>query len=94
MNAERRTARQGGANGDLLKRIQALAFAKTETELYLDAHPGCAAALEYYKSVTDELKRLMEEYENTAMLIRQENEWGERWSWVDKPWPWQLGEED
>ncbi len=84
----------GATNDALLKKIQALAFAKTETELYLDAHPDCAVALEYYRKIIDELEDLTEEYENTVGLIRQENESGERWSWVNKPWPWHLGEED
>lgn len=93
MNRETRGARGGAMNGDLLRKIQALAFAKTETELYLDGHPDCTAALEYYREVVRELDGLMNEYEGSTQTIRQENESGERWTWVEKPWPWQLGEE-
>ena len=93
MNRDARDTRIGTKNGSLLHRIQALAFAKTETELYLDGHPDCTAALEYYRDVVRELEGLMNEYEGSTRTIRQENESGERWSWVEKPWPWQLGEE-
>ena len=82
------------ANEALLKRIQELAFAKTETELYLDGHPGCVAALEYYRELVKELRGAMDEYQGTVGTIRAEDEMGARWSWTDKPWPWQIGMED
>ena len=78
-------------NEALLKKIQELSFAKTETELYLDGHPGCVAALEYYKELVKELRGLMDEYEGTVGTIRAENEMGDGWSWIRKPWPWQIG---
>lgn len=96
MNRDTRDMRDQDAAASkesLLKRIQALAFAKTETELYLDAHPDCTAALEYYRDIVRELRERMDEYEGAVGTIRQENENGERWSWVNKPWPWQRGEE-
>ena len=84
----------GRTNEALLKRIQELAFAKTETELYLDGHPGCVAALEYYRELVKELRGAMDEYQGTVGAIRAEDEMGARWSWTDKPWPWQIGMED
>lgn len=84
-----------GSNGnDLLKRLQALAFAKVECELYLDAYPECAAALEYYQNLIDEYAKLVEIYENTVGPIRQESIKGDRWTWVDTPWPWQMNGEE
>ena len=47
----------------LLRKIQELSFAKTETELYLDAHPDAAAALEYYLGLIKQLRGVTEEYE-------------------------------
>lgn len=94
MNKEHRNVRERSASGeDLLRKIQALAFAKTEAELYLDGHPDCVAAFDYYREIVRELRGLMDEYEGAVATIRQENENGERWSWVNKPWPWQLGVE-
>lgn len=91
MNRDTRT-NEGATNGalDLLKKIQALAFAKVETELYLDSHPECAVALDYYKSLIQQYNQLTGEYESIYGPLRQENVNGESWSWTDSPWPWQL----
>ena len=74
----------------LLRKIQELAFAKVETELYLDSHPECAPALDYYKNLIREYNNLTAQYENTYGPIRAENATADRWSWVNMPWPWQL----
>ncbi len=94
MNMEQRGNSRTKCNTALLKRIQELSFAKTETELYLDGHPDCVAALEYYKDVVKKLRALMDEYESTVGTLRAENEMSDGWSWVDKPWPWQIGVEE
>lgn len=75
---------------ELLKRIQQLSFAKTETELFLDTHPDCRAALDYYKKTVDELEMALEEFHNkygplVAMAVN-----GDRWNWIDGPWPWHI----
>lgn len=75
---------------ELMKKLQELAFAKVECELYLDAYPECVAALDYYKGIIGEYTRLAELYENTIGPIRQENITADRWTWVDTPWPWQI----
>ena len=94
MNMEQRSRNRGKVDTALLKRIQELSFVKTETELYLDGHPDCVAALEYYKEMVKELRALTDEYEGTSGPIRAENEMGDGWSWIEKPWPWQIGVEE
>ena len=74
----------------LMKKLQELAFAKVECELYLDAYPECATALDYYRTVISEYSKLAELYENTVGPIRQENVTADKWTWVDTPWPWQM----
>ena len=64
---------------------------KTELELYLDTHPDCRTALDYYYRTLAELKKFTDEYQNTvgpltAMGVTDT----ERWTWVDGPWPWQT----
>ena len=77
-------------SGGLADQIQALCFVKTEIELYLDTHPDCAVALDYYGQTIAELKRLIEQYENTVgPLTAMGNVSAERWKWIDGPWPWQ-----
>ena len=78
----------------LLKKIQALSFAKVETELFLDTHPDCTTALNYYKDILEELDELMTEYQNKYGPLFAEGVVGDRWSWVDGKWPWQTETED
>ena len=88
--ANGRNPNGGALTGNLLEQIRALCFVKTELELYLDTHPRCRTALDYYYRTVAELKRLTEEYENTVgPLTGAGNINTEHWDWVDGPWPWQ-----
>ena len=79
-------------NNNLLKKIQELAFAKVETELYLDTHPDCTRALSYYKEILAELDEAMTKYQNTVGPMYAEGVVsGDRWTWIDGKWPWQTG---
>ena len=83
----------GGAmlKGDLADKIRALTFVKEELELYLDTHPTCRTALDYYHQTMRELKRLTEEYENTVGPLTTAGVTDtEMWTWVGGPWPWQT----
>ena len=76
--------------GTLLEQIRALGFVKVELELYLDTHPNCRTALDYYRKTVDELERLTEEYHNQyGPLVASGNLSTENWNWVNGPWPWQ-----
>ena len=78
----------------LLKKIQALSFAKVETELYLNTHPDSQAALEYYRDILSSLDEAMTGYQNKYGPLFAEAGAGDRWTWVEGKWPWQLGTED
>lgn len=78
----------------LLNKIQALSFAKVESELYLDTHPDSRAALDYYRGILDQLDEAMTEYQNKYGPLFAEGVVGDRWTWVEGKWPWQLGTED
>ena len=76
--------------GSLLEQIRALSFVKVELELYLDTHPTCPTALDYYRRTVDALERLTEEYHNQyGPLVASGNLSTEKWNWVNGPWPWQ-----
>ena len=79
---------------ELLRRVQALSFAKVETELYLDCYPESKEALAYYKKTLAELDEAMEEYQNKYGPLFASGVVGDKWSWVDNPWPWQIDTED
>ena len=77
---------------ELMKKIQELAFAKTETELYLDMHPRCSMALSHYRKIVDMLDEKMTEYQNKYGPLFAEGVTGDSWTWVKTKWPWQLEE--
>lgn len=78
-----------GADG-MMKRVQQLAFAKCETELFLDTHPDCRQALDYYHKILTELEEAELEYRAKHGPIRAAESSTDRWDWVDSPWPWQT----
>ena len=93
MNGGMQNGGVGGAmlRGDLAEQIRALGFVKKELELYLDTHPRCRTALDYYYQTLAELNRLTEEYENTVGPLTAAGVTdAENWTWVGGPWPWQV----
>ena len=90
-NMNGRDVNGSALKGDLPEQIRALTFVKEELELYLDTHPGCHTALDYYHQTMRELKRLTEEYENTiGPLSTAGVKSTDYWTWVGGPWPWQT----
>lgn len=73
---------------ELFKKIQELAFVKTELELFLDTHPDCRASLDYYHRTVDEYNMLVEEYEGKYGPLTAAANVGEKWNWIKGPWPW------
>ncbi len=78
---------------ELMNKIQALAFAKTETELYLDGHPEATAALDYYKELILRLRNATEEYEAKYGPLTAGANIGDKWEWTLGAWPWQYNSE-
>ena len=73
---------------ELMKRIKALSFAATEAQLFLDTHPECTSALEYYRDVVARLNEAMAEYSATHSPILAAQTNGDSWSWAGPVWPW------
>lgn len=87
---EEDNAGRGRLRGDLPEQIRALCFVKKELELYLDTHPDCKTALDYYYRTLRELRRLTEQYENTVGPLTSAGVVSmDQWTWVKQPWPWQ-----
>ena len=93
MNRERRENTDQLPSGNaLLEEIRALSFVKVELELYLDTHPNCRTALDYYRKTVDALDELMIKYHNEKGPLRAEGVLtDDGWTWVSEPWPWQAG---
>lgn len=78
-----------------LHELQALGFAVNELALYLDTHRDDSEALELYRAYQELYQKGMEAYEkeygplNHKMPMK-----GERYQWLDAPWPWEYREKD
>ena len=75
---------------ELMRIIQALSFAKCEAELFLDTHPECREALDYFHNTVKELDTAMAEYQKSYGPLVSEAASTDRWNWIEGPWPWQC----
>lgn len=75
--------------------IQTCSFVLYETALYLDGHPDCRKALDYYNRYREKLEAASRTYENRygPLTIYGNRSDGDRWEWVETPWPWEYEEE-
>lgn len=74
----------------LLRVIQMYGFALDEIRLYLDTHPDCQEALEYYHKYNALKKSAVEEYNRLyGPLTSGQVQSHTRWTWVQEPWPWE-----
>lgn len=74
----------------LLRKIQQHGFALVEVNLYLDAHPYCTKALEYFKRQKAAYDKYLAEYEASfGPITAHANSSCDSWQWVQGPWPWE-----
>lgn len=78
------------ARSELLKKLNAYAFAAYDWNLYLDTHPDEAQAIAMFKKMSDKANELKDEFQAkygplTAATNTDENQW----SWLNAPWPWE-----
>ena len=75
----------------LLKQISTYQFAALDLQLYLDTHPHCRQAIQYYKKHRDALKEAVSLYEEKygPMTMYGINSC-DNWTWVHDPWPWEI----
>ena len=75
---------------ELAEKVRELSFVKAELELYLDTHPRCRVALDYYYQTVDALIKLTDEYQaKYGPLTAMGSIGNEEWAWIKEPWPWQ-----
>lgn len=74
----------------LMRDVQIVSFLLKDAELFLDTHPDDAQALNFYDYYNQLLAALTRDYEqrfgplNTCAAAG-----GDRWRWIDEPWPWE-----
>lgn len=76
----------------LMRKVQELSFMAVELQLYLDAYPDSAAALDAYRKTTSELAGATRQYEEHFGPLTASSSRGDRWTWTMGKWPWQTDE--
>lgn len=77
----------------LLRKIQELEFVALELNLYLDTHPDEDEPREHYNRVVKELEEACNKYEECYGPLFNfgfSPIYGDRWTWNDDPWPWEI----
>ena len=80
------------AREKLMNRINEVSFAVNDILLYLDTHPSCEKALNFYEGCCKERVKLMEEYAQCYGPLTVDNaleSGGDTWKWVQQPFPWE-----
>lgn len=73
----------------LLKKISTRQFAAHDIQLYLDTHPDDSEAIEKMNSFKEQVKPLVEQYENQFGPLKKGEEDANNWRWIKGPWPWE-----
>ena len=73
-----------------MNELQALGFAIQELALYLDTHRDDAEALEMYRTYQKMLVEGKKRYEREYGPLNHMSESGEKYRWLDDPWPWEY----
>ncbi len=75
----------------LLLYIGMVDFAVIELNEFLDTHPECQEALEYFNYYNQLKNNALEEYAKLygPLTIRDACNCGNEWKWVTQPWPWE-----
>lgn len=76
----------------LMLLVQKANFAMYDVKLFLDTHPNCQEALDYYHEVKKIRDKAWNEYtENYGPLSGEDVVNEEYWDWAKNPWPWEGG---
>ena len=73
-----------------LTELQTMAFAVQELALYLDTHRDDAEALEMYRTYQKILAEGKKKYEREYGPLNHMSVTGEKYRWLDDPWPWEY----
>lgn len=75
----------------LLRDVQMTSFALVEATLYLDTHPECEKALEYFDRVRHLNDEATAKYEKMCGPLTVHGvDVSDGWTWTNEPMPWQM----
>lgn len=79
-----------GERAELMRKLNAYAFAAYDWNLYLDTHPNDTEAIAMFHKMANKANMLKQEYEaKFGPLTAEASQDMERWNWLDDPWPWE-----
>ena len=70
--------------------LQTAAFLIQELALYLDTHPKDKEALALYQAYQKAYHKAMMDYNENAPIKHGLPTQGDRYRWLDDPWPWEY----
>lgn len=75
----------------LMNKIAALDLSVHESVLFLDTHPNCREAMQYFCDQLNMLRECTRVYEEKyGPLKAHSTNVADGWSWIKSPWPWQT----
>ena len=75
---------------ELLKKLNAYAFAAYDWNLYLDTHPTDRDGIAMFRKMADRAEELKREFESKyGPLTAEKSMDPDAWTWINDPWPWE-----
>lgn len=77
---------------EMLKKVQQLNFVLIDAGLYLNNQPDSPAALALIQKYQELYRQALMEYEDNygPLTYNGINVERDGWSWIQKPWPWEV----
>ncbi|MEF9840715.1 MAG: spore coat protein CotJB [Lachnospiraceae bacterium] len=79
---------------EMLQWITTASFAVHDVTLFLDTHPCDVHALAYFQEHSKHRNQALKEYAKyygPLTIDTTMTSCGDRWNWINEPWPWQEG---
>ena len=78
---------------ELLEWINIDSFAVDDVKLFLDTHPNCTEALEFFDEFKKQRVQALKEYAKYygPLTLDTATTQMDYWKWINDPWPWQEG---
>ena len=80
-----------GCDDKLLQAVYETGFALDEATLYLDTHPNCSMAMQYFQNARRMNRQAMKAYEELNGPLQVADADSNNWNWINGPWPWEGG---
>ena len=80
-----------GCDDKLLQVVYETGFALDEATLYLDTHPNCSMAMQYFQNARRMNRQAMKAYEEVNGPLQVADADSNNWNWINGPWPWEGG---